>query len=140
MSTNRAIADLDEIEVEFDGPIEVVELPGAVAPATTPTESGTFDVDSIPRMYDENPDVEDPSTATNDTLMQFAKLSNGKTLPRIVRAPRPGEPLEARAQHLLGYIDGRTPLGVIFESAGVDEGEAILILAQLVDLGIVAVR
>jgi len=141
MTTNRATADLDDIEVEYDGPIDVVELPGPVSAPTSP-QSGTYDAgtmsDPIPRVYYEDP--EEPSTATNDTLMQFAKLSNAKSLPRIVRPPRPGEPLEPRATVLLGHIDGRTPLGVIFEGVEMDEGEAIVVLAQLVDLGIVSVR
>jgi hypothetical protein len=40
----------------------------------------------------------------------------------------------------LQFIDGRTPLGVIFESAGVSEGDAVAGLAALVELGIILVR
>ncbi len=139
MAANRAFAELDEVPIEYDGPIDTVEVPGPVSgtASESPAQSGTFD--SIPRMWDVEEAVE-ASTAANSAIIQFAKLSNAKTLPRIVRPPRPGEPIDRRASHLLQFIDGRTPLGIIFESAGVAEGDAVVVLAQLVDLGIIAVR
>lgn len=129
MALPNATADLDD-----DWDLEVsTEIPVMVGGVTSSPESG-----EVPRMYD---DIEDePGTATNESVIAFAKLSNPKALPRVVRPPRPGEPIERRAAHLLGFIDGRTPLGVIFASAGIDEGEAVIVLAQLVDLGIITIR
>jgi hypothetical protein len=92
----------------------------------------------VPRIYDEVQD--DRSTVAIDPLNPLAKLSNGKALPRIIRKPRPTEPLDPRGARLLGFVDGRTPLGIIFQSAGMDEGEAVAVLAQLLDLGIIDVR
>lgn len=92
----------------------------------------------VPRVYDEIQD--EPCTVAIDNLTEFAKLSNAKSLPRIVRRPRPAEPLDPRGVHVLGLIDGRTPLGVIFESAGMDEGDIVAVLAQLADLGIISLR
>ncbi len=138
MAANRATAEFDEVPIEYDGPIDDVEVPAPVSRTTGAgvPQSGTYD--SIPRMWDEEPG--EPSTATNEHVIQFAKLSNAKSLPRVVRPPRPGEPIEPRAHVLLGFIDGRTPLGVIFESAAMSEGDAVVVLAQLVDLGIIVVR
>jgi hypothetical protein len=139
MSAKRAAADLEK----YDGPIDVVELPGPVSRSTggAVVESGTYDTRGVPRLYDESGDTQDePSTAANESLIQYAKLSNPGSLPRVARPPRPNEPLDPRAVRLISFIDGRTPLGVIFTSAGMDEGEAIVLLAQLVDLGIIAVR
>ena len=92
----------------------------------------------VPRVYEEIQD--DRSTLAVDTLNPLAKLSNPKSLPRIIRKPRPTEPLDPRVARLVGFIDGRTPLGIIFQSAGMDEGEAVAVLAQLLDLGIIDVR
>lgn len=139
MSRRPTTAELDE---DWDG-YSASELPGPVTGVTgaAPPESGTHEVGSagwLPRMYE---DIQDePGTQANESIIAFAKLSNPKSLPRIVRHPRPGEPIERRGAALLGFIDGRTPLGIIFASAGVDEGEAVVILAQLVDLGIIVIR
>ena len=137
MAGGRACAELDPNAIECDVAVDAVEVPGPASAQTGPVQSGTFD--SLARMWDDEEPAE-PNTAANESIIQFAKLSNPKTLPRVVRPPRPGEPVEARARHLLGFIDGRTPLGVIFESAGMSEGDAVVVLAQLADLGIIAVR
>jgi hypothetical protein len=108
--------------------------------AAPEVSSGTFDAPAIPVLYDVETDPSESGTRVNEHLVNFAKLSNAKALPRLARQPRSGEPLDARAAHLLEFIDGRTPLGVIFDSAGMSEGDAVAALAQLVELGIILVR
>jgi hypothetical protein len=120
-----------------------VQLPGSARRETSEAvvESGTHDTRSLPRVYDEHDEIQDePSTAANEMILQLARLSNAMSIPLVIRTPRPNEPLDPRAARLLGFIDGRTPLGVIFASAGVGEGEAVEGLAQLVELGVIVVR
>ena len=143
MGTKRSAAESNDLEVEYDGAIEVIlesTPPESGAVAEPIVRSGTYESrasPSLPRTYDEIQD--ERSTAASEMVVQFAKLSNSKSLARVVRSPRPTEPLEPRAVKLLGFIDGRTPLGIIFTSAEMDEGEAVAVLARLVELGIIAV-
>jgi hypothetical protein len=114
-------------------PIHPLSASESVAPA-----SGVYGSD-LPCLGDAADDADDASTEMGEQIVRYARLSNANGLPRIVRAPRPGEPLDRRALQMLEHIDDRTPLGVLFESAGMDEGEAIDVLAQLLALGIINV-
>src|SRR5262245_17535862 len=95
----RAI-QVDEIDVIVDEDLEVLEESGTMRRATPPVPPPRH---LIERAYE---DIEDDqhSTAANELISQFARLSNPNAIPRRLKNDLAGLSLNPKAAFLLSRI------------------------------------
>jgi hypothetical protein len=91
----------------------------------------------LPQIYDEILD-EGQSTASNEVIIQFARLSNNDAVPRLLVRDPSTLPLDPRTAVIVSFIDGRMTLRRILDTCPVSEEEVLRILGQLIRLGIIA--